>query len=53
MLQAGLFSVTAMIAAVMANQLAYWARDYRLIAEKQARQHCPNWSRSTNSLSAG
>ena len=34
-LQAGLFSVTAMISAVMANQLAYWARDYRLIAEKQ------------------
>jgi two-component system sensor histidine kinase PilS (NtrC family) len=35
MIQAGLFSVTAMISAVMANQLAYWARDYRLIAEKQ------------------
>jgi two-component system sensor histidine kinase PilS (NtrC family) len=35
MLQAGLYSVTAMISAVMANKLAYWARDYRLIAEKQ------------------
>ena len=35
LLQAGLFSVTAMVAAVMANKLAYWARDYRLIAEKQ------------------
>jgi two-component system sensor histidine kinase PilS (NtrC family) len=35
LLQAGLFSVTAMISAVMANKLAYWARDYRLIAEKQ------------------
>jgi two-component system sensor histidine kinase PilS (NtrC family) len=35
MLQAGLFGVTAMISAVMANQLAYWARDFRLIAEKR------------------
>ena len=35
LLQAGLFSITAMIATVMANKLAYWARDYRLIAEKQ------------------
>jgi two-component system sensor histidine kinase PilS (NtrC family) len=35
MVQAGLFSVTAMISVVMANRLAYWARDYRLIAEKQ------------------
>jgi len=34
-LQAGLFGITAMISAVIANQLAYWARDYRLIAEKQ------------------
>lgn len=32
---AGLYGVTAMISAVMANQLAYWARDYRLIAEKR------------------
>jgi two-component system sensor histidine kinase PilS (NtrC family) len=35
MIQAGLYSVTAMVSAIMANQLAYWARDYRLIAEKQ------------------
>jgi len=35
MIQAGLYSVTAMLAAIVANQLAYWARDYRLIAEKQ------------------
>jgi len=35
MVQAGLFGVTAMISAVIANRLAYWARDYRLIAEKQ------------------
>ena len=32
---AGLFGVTAMVAALMSNQLAYWARDYRLIAEKR------------------
>jgi two-component system sensor histidine kinase PilS (NtrC family) len=35
LVQAGLFGVTAMLASVMANQLAYWARDYRLIAERQ------------------
>jgi len=35
LVQAGLFSVTSMISAVMGNKLAYWARDYRLIAEKQ------------------
>lgn len=35
MVQAGLFGVTAMGAALMANQLAYWARDFRLIAEKR------------------
>ncbi len=35
MIQAGLYSITAMVSAVMANKLAYWARDYRLIAEKQ------------------
>jgi two-component system sensor histidine kinase PilS (NtrC family) len=34
-LQAGLYSVTAMISAVIANLIAFWARDYRLIAEKQ------------------
>ena len=35
LVQAGLFGVTAMVAALMANQLAYWARDFRLIAEKR------------------
>jgi two-component system sensor histidine kinase PilS (NtrC family) len=35
MLQAALYGVTAMISAVMANRLAYWGRDYRLIAERQ------------------
>ncbi len=35
LVQAGLYSVTAMLSAIIANQLAYWARDYRLIAEKQ------------------
>ena len=35
MLQAALYGVTALISAVMANRLAYWGRDYRLIAEKQ------------------
>ena len=34
LLQAGLYGVIAMVSAVMANQLAYWGRDYRLIAEK-------------------
>jgi two-component system sensor histidine kinase PilS (NtrC family) len=35
LLRAGLYGVTAMVSAVMTHQLAYWARDYRLIAEKQ------------------
>jgi len=35
MLQAAFYGVTAMISAVMANRLAYWGRDYRLIAEQQ------------------
>jgi two-component system sensor histidine kinase PilS (NtrC family) len=34
-LQAGLYGITAMSAAVIGNQLAFWARDYRLIAEKR------------------
>jgi len=34
LLQAGIYGVTAMVSAIMANQLAFWARDYRLIAEK-------------------
>ena len=33
--QAALFSVTAMIVAVLASRFAYWARDFRLIAEKR------------------
>ena len=33
-LRAGLYGITAMVSAVMTHQLAYWARDYRLIAEK-------------------
>jgi len=33
--QAALFGVTAMITAVLANRLAYWARDFRLIAERR------------------
>ena len=35
LIQAGLFGITALVTAVLANQLAYWARDYRLIAEKR------------------
>jgi two-component system sensor histidine kinase PilS (NtrC family) len=35
MLRSGLFGITAMISVVIANQVAYWARDYRLIAEKR------------------
>ncbi len=35
MVNAGLYGVTAMVSAIMTHQLAYWARDYRLIAEKQ------------------
>lgn len=34
LLKAGLFGITAMVSAIMAHRLAYWARDYRLIAEK-------------------
>ena len=35
LIQAGLFGVTAMVTALLANRLAYWARDYRLIAERR------------------
>jgi len=35
MIQAALFGVTAMVAAVLTNRFAYWARDFRLIAEKR------------------
>jgi len=34
LVQAGFFGITAMVSAVMAHQLAFWARDYRLTAEK-------------------
>ena len=33
--QAALFGLTALVTAILANQIAYWARDYRLIAEKR------------------
>ncbi len=35
MLHAGLYGATTMIACLMSHRLAFWARDYRLIAEKQ------------------
>ncbi len=34
-IKAALYSITAMVSALMSHRLAYWARDYRLIAEKQ------------------
>lgn len=34
-LRAGLYSATAMIASLISHRLAFWARDYRVIAEKQ------------------
>jgi two-component system sensor histidine kinase PilS (NtrC family) len=34
-IQAGVFGITALVAAVLANRLAYWGRDYRLIAERR------------------
>jgi two-component system sensor histidine kinase PilS (NtrC family) len=35
LIAAGLFGVTAMVSALVANRLAYWARDFRLIAERR------------------
>jgi two-component system sensor histidine kinase PilS (NtrC family) len=35
LITAGLFGVTAMASALMANRLAYWARDFRLTAERR------------------
>ncbi len=35
MLSAGLYGATAMIACLLSHRLAFWARDFRLIAEKQ------------------
>jgi two-component system sensor histidine kinase PilS (NtrC family) len=37
-LNAGMYGVTTMLASLLSNRLAYWARDYRLIAEKQETQ---------------
>jgi len=34
-LGAGLYGATAMVACLLSHRLAFWARDYRLIAEKQ------------------
>jgi two-component system sensor histidine kinase PilS (NtrC family) len=34
LLQAGLYGITAMVSCVVAHRLVFWARDYRLIAEK-------------------
>lgn len=34
-IQSALFGLTALVTAILANQVAYWARDYRLIAEKR------------------
>ena len=34
LLQAGLYSATAMVMAIVAHRMAYWARDYRLTAER-------------------
>ena len=34
-IQSGLFGITALVIAILANQLAYWARDFRVIAEKR------------------
>jgi two-component system sensor histidine kinase PilS (NtrC family) len=34
-IKAGLYGVTAMVSGLVAHRLAYWARDFRLIAEKQ------------------
>lgn len=36
--RAGLYGATVMIACLLSHRLAYWARDYRLIAEKQKAQ---------------
>jgi len=35
MIPAGLYGVTAMVSTLVANRLAYWARDFRLIAERR------------------
>jgi two-component system sensor histidine kinase PilS (NtrC family) len=35
LVKAALFGSTALVTAIIGNRLAYWARDYRLIAEKR------------------
>jgi len=35
LMSAALYGITAMVAALLANRVAYWARDFRLIAEKR------------------
>lgn len=34
-LRAGLYGATAMVACLLSHRLAFWARDYQLVAEKQ------------------
>jgi len=38
LMQAGLYGITTFIIAVLVNLLSFWLRDYRLLAEKQARE---------------
>lgn len=38
LLLAGLYGATAMVACLLCHRLAYWARDFRVIAEKQETQ---------------
>jgi two-component system sensor histidine kinase PilS (NtrC family) len=35
LVSAALYGITAMVAAILANRVAYWARDFRLIAERR------------------
>ncbi|MEJ2385202.1 MAG: ATP-binding protein [Xanthomonadales bacterium] len=35
LIQSALFGMTALVTALIGNRVAYWARDYRLIAEKR------------------
>jgi two-component system sensor histidine kinase PilS (NtrC family) len=35
LLQAGLYGATAMVGCLLCHRLSYWARDFRIIAEKQ------------------
>jgi two-component system sensor histidine kinase PilS (NtrC family) len=38
LLQAGLYGATAMVGCLLCHRLSYWARDFRIIAEKQETQ---------------